>query len=166
MCEFLSCDTQKKDTSHQCLRYQQQPLSSFITWCLEVRQLLLHQQPQNHLKVRLTYKYGQDSILCFKSSRKSLTWLKLINLQLSGPSMQDEQREKQLNPIEYLSDTCQILKRSMYPRKSSGNDGGERTTKSSTIKSSSFIPPSPYKVDPFVNHIAPFTIFDKIKVRS
>ena len=80
--------------------------------------------------------------------------------------MQDEQREKQLNPIEYLSDTCQILKRSMYRRKSSINDGGERTTTSSTIKSSSLIPPSPYKVDPFVNHIAPFTIFDKIKVKK
>ena len=99
---------------------------------------------------------------CFSSE----TQLKLIVLQLSGPSMQDEQREKQLNPIEYLSDTCQILKRSMYTRKSSVNDGGERTTTSSTIKSSSLIPPSPYKVDPFVNHIAPFTIFDKIKVKK
>ena len=77
--------------------------------------------------------------------------------------MQDEQREKQLSPIEYLSDTCQILKRSMYTKKSSSNDDSDRSS-SRNIKSSSIIPPSPYKVDPFVNHIAPFTVWDKIKV--
>ena len=52
----------------------------------------------------------------------------------------------------------------MYTRKSPANDG-ERTTSSKT-KSSSFKTPSPYKVDPFVNHIAPFTIYDKIKVNT
>ena len=77
--------------------------------------------------------------------------------------MQDEQREKQLSPIEYLSDTCQLLKRSMYTQKSSATDASDKES-SRTIRSSSIIPPSPYKVDPFVNHIAPFSTWDKIKV--
>ena len=96
-------------------------------------------------------------------STNSETWFKLIILLLSGPSMQDEQREKQLSPIEYLSDTCQLLKRSMYTQKSSAIDASDKES-SRTIRSSSIIPPSPYKVDPFVNHIAPFSTWDKIKV--
>ena len=86
-----------------------------------------------------------------------------IFLHFIAPSMQDEQREKQLSPIEYLSDTCQLLKRSMYTQKSSTSDASDKEA-SRTIRSSSIIPPSPYKVDPFVNHIAPFSTWDKIKV--
>ena len=71
--------------------------------------------------------------------------------------MQDEQREKQLSPLETVS---QILKRSVYTRISQVNDG-EGTKPRPKIPNKS---PSPYKVDPFVNHLAPFTICDKIKV--
>ena len=84
-------------------------------------------------------------------------------LHFTAPSMQDEEREKQLSPIEYLSDTCQLLKRSMYTKKSSASDASDKEA-SRLIRSSSIIPPSPYKVDPFVNHIAPFSTWDKIKV--
>ena len=69
--------------------------------------------------------------------------------------MQDEQREKQLSPLETVS---QILKRSVYTKTSQVNDNeGSRPKVSSKS-------PSPYKVDPFVNHLAPFTLYDKIKV--
>ena len=73
--------------------------------------------------------------------------------------MQDEQREKQLSPLETVS---QILKRSVYTKISQVNNG-EGTKPRPKISTKS---PSPYKVDPFVNHLAPFTIYDKIKVCS
>ena len=73
--------------------------------------------------------------------------------------MQDEQREKQLSPLETVG---QILKRSIGTKSSkvSENEGTQCRSKHQLPAKS----PSPYKVDPFVNHIAPFSIYDKIKV--
>ena len=68
--------------------------------------------------------------------------------------MRDEQREKQLNSLTL----SQILKRSIGTRLPQSNDGD--STKSRHGSQS----PSPYKIDPFVHHMAPFTFYDKIKV--
>ena len=79
-------------------------------------------------------------------------------LSVLGPSIQDEQREKQLSPLEAVG---QILKRSVYNRVSPVNESSDETK--ARTKAHDKSPPS-YKVDPFVNYLAPFTIFDKIKV--
>ena len=79
-------------------------------------------------------------------------------LSVLGPSIQDEQREKQLSPLEAVG---QILKRSVYNRVSPVNENSDETK--ARTKAHDKSPPS-YKVDPFVNYLAPFTIFDKIKV--
>ena len=75
-----------------------------------------------------------------------------------GPSIQDEQREKQLSPLEAVG---QILKRSVYTRVSPVIENSDETKPRAKAHDKS--PPS-YKVDPFVNHLNPFSIFDKIKV--
>ena len=79
-------------------------------------------------------------------------------LSVLGPSIQDEQREKQLSPLEAVG---QILKRSVYTRVSPVIENSDETKPRAKAHDKS--PPS-YKVDPFVNHLNPFSIFDKIKV--
>lgn len=75
-----------------------------------------------------------------------------------GPSIQDEQREKQLSPLEAVG---QILKRSVYTRVSPVTENSDEAKPRTKAHDKS--PPS-FKVDPFVNHLNPFSIFDKIKL--
>ena len=114
------------------------PEKSFkgLCWC-----------PRNHNN----YWY----ILSFE--RRALIYL-IQWFRFLGPSIQDEQREKQLSPLEAVG---QILKRSVYTRVSPVIENGDETKPRTKAHDKS--PPS-YKVDPFVNHLNPFSIFDKIKV--
>ena len=98
-------------------------------------------------------------LIYFLISFERRTLIYLIKwFRFLGPSIQDEQREKQLSPLEAVG---QILKRSVYTRVSPVIENSDVTKP--RAKSHDKSPPS-YKVDPFVNHLNPFSIFDKIKV--